>query len=70
MLTCQNCSRDPQSTFPKVAIVGVGIQHPFFTMKENSEEFVVIRPFEVWGHVTYFMPKWDIALNLPDIERA
>lgn len=70
MLTCQNCSLDPHSTFPKVVIVGVGTQHPFFTMKENSEEFVAIRPFEVWGHVTYFMPKWDIALNLPDIETA
>lgn len=57
MRTCQNCSLDPHSTFPKVAIVGVGTQHPFFTVKENSEEFVAIRPFAAWDHVTYLMPK-------------
>ena len=47
LLTCQNCSLDPQSTFPKVAIVGVGTQHPFFTMKENSEEFVAKDPLQL-----------------------
>ena len=44
---CQNCSLDPQSTFPIVAIV--------------LREFWGI--YAAWGHVTYLMPKWDIVLN-------